>query len=84
MSGVNGASWRRGVESVRPFDGSAGFLTLDEATRRHVRESLRRTGGNISRAAKMLGMPRTTLQSRLGAMRKREQRDLREDSSDRS
>ena len=67
--------WRRRsvvakeVESVRPFDGPAGFLTLDEATRRHVREALRRTGGNISRAAKMLGMPRTTLQSRLDAMR---------------
>ena len=60
-------------ESASPFDGPAGFLSLREATKRHVREALRRTGGNISRAAKLLGIPRTTLQSRVEAMRKREE-----------
>ena len=74
----------KGDESVRPFDGPSRFLTLDEATRRHVREALRRTGGTISRAAKMLGMPRTTLQSRLDAMRKQEERDVQDDSSNRN
>ena len=82
--------WRRrrvvekGDESVSPLDGPAGFLTLREAKRRHVREALRRTGGNVSRAAKLLGMPRTTLQSRLDAMRQREERELQDGSPDRS
>lgn len=71
---VQRSAARRGDESTRPFDGPAGFLTLREATERHVREALRRTGDNISRAARLLDMPRTTLQSRLKAMRKREER----------
>lgn len=71
---VRRSAARRGDESTRPFHGPVGFLTLREATERHVREALRRTGDNISRAAKLLDMPRTTLQSRLKAMRKREER----------
>ncbi len=60
---------REGGGGVQPFEGPRGFLTLREATERHVREALRRTGGNTSRAARLLGMPRTTLQSRLKRMR---------------
>jgi len=54
---------------VRPFDGPRGFLTLQEVTVRHIREAMRRAGGNVSQAAKLLKMPRTTLHSRLEAMR---------------
>lgn len=54
---------------VRPFDGPRGFLTLQEVTVRHIREAMRRAGGNVSQAAKLLKMPRTTLHSRLEGMR---------------
>ena len=50
---------------LHPFDGPEGFLTLEQATDRHVREALRRSQGNMSEAARLLGMPRTTLDSRL-------------------
>ena len=49
----------------QPFDGPEGFLTLEQATDRHIREALRRSEGNLAEAARQLGMPRTTLDSRL-------------------
>lgn len=60
---------RQRMERTEPFDGPDGFLSLQEATDRHVRKALERTSGNVSRAAKLLGIPRTTLQSRLDRMR---------------
>lgn len=59
----NGAGHR--CDDLQPFDGPNRFLTLEETTERHIREALSRSGGNISLAAKMLGMPRSTLDSRL-------------------
>ncbi len=64
---LRGASRQR-IVRTEPFDGPDGFLTLQEATDRHVREALERTSGNVSRAATLLGIPRTTLQSRLDRM----------------
>lgn len=60
---------RQRNERTEPIDGPDHFLTLEEATDRHVREALERTSGNVSRAAKLLGIPRSTLQSRLERMR---------------
>ena len=65
-----GRASRQRIERTEPFDGPGGFLTLQEATDRHVREALERTSGNVSRAAKLLGIPRSTLQGRLERMRK--------------
>ncbi|MYG80944.1 MAG: sigma-54-dependent Fis family transcriptional regulator [Gemmatimonadetes bacterium] len=59
----NGAGHR--CDDLQPFDGPNRFLTLEETTERHIGEALSRSGGNISLAAKMLGMPRSTLDSRL-------------------
>ncbi len=50
---------------LQPFEGPAGFLTLEQATDRHIVEALRRSQGNMSEAARLLGLPRTTLDSRL-------------------
>ncbi len=52
-------------DDLQPFDGPNRFLTLEEATERHIREALSRSGGNIALAARMLDMPRSTLDSRL-------------------
>ena len=41
--------------------GTGHFLPLDEVLRRHVREVLRATGGNLSRAARILGVSLSTL-----------------------
>lgn len=57
-------------ERTEPVDGPDHFLTLEEATDRHVRKALERTSGNVSRAAKLLGIPRSTLQGRLERMRR--------------
>lgn len=40
-------------------------LSLDTATAAHLRRVLTLAGGNVSRAARMLDIPRTTLQSKL-------------------
>lgn len=53
------------ADSLQPFDGPDGFLTLEQATERHIREALRRSEGNVTTAARLLGMRRTTLDSRL-------------------
>jgi len=44
---------------------AAGFPTLAEISRRHVAEALRLADGNQSRAAKLLGVHRNTLRTRL-------------------
>ena len=41
------------------------FPKLKDVEERHIRAALTRTGGNIAAAARLLGLPRTTLQSRL-------------------
>lgn len=41
------------------------FRTLEEMERLHLREALKRTDGNVSQAAQLLGIPRTTLQHRM-------------------
>ena len=56
---------RQRNERTEPVAGPDHFLTLEEVEDRHVREALERTSGNVSHAAKLLGIPRSTLQSRL-------------------
>ena len=65
----NGVS--RDDDGQRPFNGPHSFLTLEEATERHIREALRRSNGNIAKAARLLDMRRTTLDSRLKQWRTR-------------
>ncbi len=47
------------------FSERGRFLTLAEAEANHIREALVRTNGNVSRAASLLNVPRTTLQGRM-------------------
>lgn len=61
---------RQRNERTEPVDGPDHFLTLEEVEDRHVREALERTSGNVSHAANLLGIPRSTLQSRLERMGK--------------
>lgn len=61
---------RQRNERSEPGDGPDHFLTLEEATDRHLRKALERASGNVSRAAKLLGIPRSTLQGRLERMRR--------------
>jgi DNA-binding NtrC family response regulator len=68
------------VRQVQPLNGRApqasagdpGFLpeglTLDEHERQLIREALRRSGGNKSQAARLLGLTRNALRYRLSAM----------------
>jgi DNA-binding NtrC family response regulator len=44
--------------------------TLKELQARHIQSALRRSDGNITRAAKLLGLSRTTLQSKLRTMQR--------------
>ncbi len=44
---------------------SEEFLSLDELERLHIRRALAETGGNLSRAAEILGVTRTTLYNKL-------------------
>jgi two-component system response regulator AtoC len=44
---------------------SGGMQTLDEIEKEHILKSLDRTGGNLSAAAKALGLSRPTLRKRL-------------------
>jgi DNA-binding NtrC family response regulator len=39
--------------------------TLEEVTRRHIEAVLRREGGHVAKAAKTLGMPRSTLYQKI-------------------
>lgn len=41
-------------------------VTLDEAIKRHVAQALLATGGNLSRAARSLGISRTTMSRMMG------------------
>ncbi|HBH03921.1 MAG TPA: Fis family transcriptional regulator [Candidatus Rokubacteria bacterium] len=45
--------------------GSEGLASLEEVERRHIAEVLRRTGGNVSHAARILGIDRVTLYSKI-------------------
>jgi DNA-binding NtrC family response regulator len=45
--------------------GDGGVLTLDEAERRHVEQTLRREGWVVQRAAQALGISRTSLYERM-------------------
>lgn len=47
---------------------NSNLLTLQALQRDHIRKALRRSGGNLTQAARLLGIPRTTLQSRLKAL----------------
>jgi transcriptional regulator with GAF, ATPase, and Fis domain len=49
----------------READGERSSLTVREAERQAIREALRRTGGNRTQAAKLLGISRRTLLYRL-------------------
>ena len=44
--------------------------TLSEVERRHIQETMEHTGGNVSKAARILGISRDTLRHRLEAMDK--------------
>lgn len=46
---------------------AAGDLSLRAAERRHIRWVLEQTGGNKRRAARALGLARSTLDRKLGA-----------------
>ena len=63
-------------EYTRTVDGPHEFPTLQQVGDRHVRRALSRTGGNVSQAARLLDMPRQTLQSRLARMRERTDYEL--------
>ncbi len=53
------------AETPAPAPDLSGDLRLDELERRAVVEALRRSGGNQSRAAELLGITRTSLYRRL-------------------
>jgi len=64
------SSERSASSSPRPGDygfgaGGAEAISLDRATAAHLRKVLTMAKGNISQAARMLDIPRTTLQSKL-------------------
>jgi len=42
-----------------------GFLTLEDATRRHIRDAMRISGGRKGKAAALLGIHRNTLRNKL-------------------
>jgi len=47
------------------FDFDKGVHTADEVERQLIIQALRRTGGNVSRAAKLIGMQRSSLRYRI-------------------
>ena len=54
---------------------SEKFQTLEEAVREHITYALR-IGGNVSEAARLLDMPRQTLQSKMEKLGVRRTRGL--------
>lgn len=57
-----------GVRRNQSVDGGAhAFPTLREVVRRHISEALEKCQGNKTRAAALLGIPRTTLYTKLQA-----------------
>jgi transcriptional regulator with GAF, ATPase, and Fis domain len=69
-----GPNLRAPLAEIRPSSlESAGSSTLEHIEREHVIRVLRETGGVVSKAAALLGMPRTTLNAmmrKLGISRK--------------
>ncbi len=60
------AAWRsRGGGSVDWGSKEPKFLTYAEAMSRHLDKALAMTKGNVTKAAELLGLPRSTLQSKL-------------------
>jgi transcriptional regulator of acetoin/glycerol metabolism len=55
-------------------------LSLDEIERRHIAEVMRHTGGNVSQAARLLGIDRVTLYHKMRKYQLR--RDGEEDAAD--
>jgi|GEM_PF-2157716 len=53
------------VRAARGGSGGEEELRLEEVVRRHIERVLEMTGYNQSRAAQLLGIPRTTLQSKM-------------------
>jgi DNA-binding NtrC family response regulator len=49
------------VAPAAPAEGDGTLVSLEEVERRHVGEVLRRTGGNVSQAARILDIDRVTL-----------------------
>ncbi len=62
------AATPEGASAVTDIGRARHFPTLEDAERRHIDEALRLAHGNVSRAARMLGLPRSTLQSRMKAL----------------
>ena len=56
-----------GLLEVHPEErqASEGLASLEEMERRHIAEVLRRTGGNVSHAARILGIDRVTLYNKI-------------------
>jgi len=46
-------------------DGQNGFPTMAEMKERHIQDAIARAGGNLTHAARLLGMHRSSLQKRL-------------------
>ena len=52
-------------ETRPPAPDTPAGLTLEESEIRHIRQALRRTGGNVARAAERLDVPRSSLYEKL-------------------
>ena len=60
------------IRGSRPRPGAAApasFLTLRELERQQIERALERTGGNVSKAAQLLGIDRRTLQRKQAELR---------------
>ncbi|MDT8369873.1 MAG: sigma-54 dependent transcriptional regulator [Longimicrobiales bacterium] len=67
--GTGGPRAARSVTSPVPWvDPDGNVLTLEEADRLHIAFALRQTDGNVAEAARLLGVARSTLRSRMKAL----------------
>jgi Response regulator containing CheY-like receiver, AAA-type ATPase, and DNA-binding domains len=53
------------IQRYEEADESGPFLTLEQVTERHIQAALRRSGGNQSAAARLLGVSQSTISRRL-------------------
>ena len=58
-----------GALHAEQLQGSAAWVARDAPSGAELEETLRETGGNVARAARRLGVPRTTLRRRIAAAR---------------